>query len=67
MILQFAHHLERDLVAQGFTNVEIRADTLASLNGREPQQLIDPDVDLAATERTIFGADWIEPLREPLP
>ena len=67
MILQFAHHLERDLVAQGFTDVEIRADTLASLNGREPQQLIDPDADLAATERTIFGADWIEPLREPLP
>jgi hypothetical protein len=40
----------------------------ASLNGREPATLIDPDVDLTGVELSPFrSADWIEPLDEPLP
>ncbi len=58
------HHLARELRAQAKTQAEIRAEIVASLNGRPFQLLIDPDVDLANERRTIWGADWIEPLRE---
>ena len=34
-----------------------------SLNGRRPQPMIDPNVDLAAQPRRIGHADWIVPLR----
>lgn len=65
-VLQFAHHLRDQLALEGYPDIEIRAQVIASLNGREMQPLVDPDVDLAAEPRTIFGADWIEPLTEPL-
>jgi hypothetical protein len=39
---------------------------LASLNGRKPQLLIDPAVDLAAQPRFAFHRSWILPLHEPL-
>jgi hypothetical protein len=40
---------------------------MASLNGREPQPLIDPVVDLATQPRTLAPASWIVPLFQPLP
>lgn len=63
LVLQLARYVADELRRQGRPGVEIRALVLASLNGREPQLLIDPSVDLAREQRTIFGADWIEPLR----
>jgi hypothetical protein len=40
---------------------------MASLNGREPQLLIDPDTDLAVQPRVIWPpATWILPLTQPL-
>lgn len=62
MILQFAHHLRDYYREQGMENVEIYADSFARLNGREEQRLIDPSVDLAKVEWSIFPADWIVPL-----
>lgn len=64
MILQLGHLLARELEAQGETGFEVHAEAVASLNGRPFQLLIDPEVDLAKERRTIWGADWIEPLRE---
>jgi hypothetical protein len=66
MILQFSHHLAAQLQARGHERIEIRARVMASLNGRRPQLLIDPSVDLAAQPRSLLPADWIVPLREPL-
>ncbi|MEO3433047.1 HTTM domain-containing protein [Inquilinus sp. CAU 1745] len=67
MILQFAHHLE-DVWAEeyGIEDVEVRALSFASLNGREPQLLVDPSRDLTEIERSLAPADWIMPLTEPL-
>lgn len=67
MILDFAHFL-RDLLRQkGLEDVEIRATALASLNGREPQYLVNADVDLAAQPRHWLKPYWwITPLGEPL-
>ena len=66
MILQLGHQLARELESQGQPGVEIHADVLVSLNGRPFQRLIDPEIDLAREQRTIWGVDWIEPQREPL-
>ena len=62
MILQFAHWLRDKYKEQGMTNVEVYADSFASLNGREEQRLIDPSVDLAKERWSIFPQDWIVPL-----
>jgi hypothetical protein len=67
MILQFAHYLADEMGKEGYGQVEVRADVEASLNGREPQLLIDPTVDLAKEPRTLGSASWIVPLVPPLP
>ena len=66
MILQFAHELERIWREEkNITDVEVRASVWCALNGRDPQPLIDPDVDLTQVERELWPpADWILPLKE---
>jgi hypothetical protein len=66
MILQFSHYLAGELRQEGFDQIEVRAKVMASLNGRKPQPLIDPTVNLAAQPRTLLPAAWIVPLKEPL-
>ena len=67
MIVQFAHLLAEEKRREGYPEVEVRAVVLASLNGRRPQLLIDPEVDLAKVRRSMWHASWIMPLTEPLP
>ncbi len=66
MILQLSHHLAQELREQGYEQIEIRVYATASLNGRAPQLLIDPLVDLAAQPRTWRHKTWIKPLTIPL-
>ncbi len=54
-----ARHQEKDL--------EVHAILLCSLNGRKPQLLIDPAVDLGAQERSLAPKPWITPDPGPLP
>ena len=65
MIRDFSHFLARDFREMNHGEVEVRAVALVSLNGRKPQLLIDPTVNLAAEPRTIRRPDWIIPLTEP--
>ena len=69
MIVQFAHHIERDARETfGVRDVKVTAQVEASLNGREFQRMIDPKTDLSEVETSPFTtADFIEPLRTPLP
>jgi len=64
MIVQFAHHLEdyyREV--HGFGDLEIRLDSIQSLNGRIPQKYIDPDVDLTEIPIPYWPPGrWIVPL-----
>ncbi len=62
MIRQFARVLGDKMRERGSGDIEIRAQTMLSLNGREAQPLIDPEVDLAAASPTWGRADWIVPL-----
>ncbi len=66
LMVQFAHHLEDEFEALGYSNVEVYVDAFASLNGRDPQRFIDPTFDLTSTETPWWGhADWILPLDPP--
>ncbi len=67
LILQVAHHVAADFRRRGHRDVKVYARAIASVNGREPQLLIDPGVDLAAESRSLLPARWIVPLRNPLP
>jgi hypothetical protein len=62
MLIQFAHFLVEMLEQQGYESVDLRADVFCSLNGREEQRLIDPNVNLANVKRSLGHADWIVPL-----
>jgi len=59
MILQFAHHVEDELLTRGYGDVEFYAYVRVSLNGRDERYLIDPTVDLTKEERNLRHADWI--------
>ena len=65
MIHQLAHHVADDLKNKGFPNVEIRALALISLNGRKPQLVIDPYVDLTKIPIDSSYPTYVLPLKEP--
>ena len=64
LVLQFSHYLAEDLKKKGYEDIEIKAIVIASLNYREPQYLIDTDVNLANVERNLAHSDWIIPLKD---
>jgi hypothetical protein len=66
LILQFGHYLAEEKRREGYEKVEVRARVMVSLNGRQPQLLIDPNVDLAKEEVGLLPARWIVPLTTPL-
>jgi vitamin K-dependent gamma-carboxylase len=66
MILDLAHGLAAESLRRTGERTEVRALVLASLNGRKPQLLIDPSVDLATQPSFAFHHSWIVPLQEPL-
>ncbi len=67
LILQLAQHIARDFERRGKGPVEVRVDATASLNGRAPARLIDPDVDLTKIDDGIGVARWILPAPETPP
>ncbi len=66
LILQFSHYLAEEKRREGYDNVEVRTRAMVSLNGRQPQLLIDPNVDLAKEQVGLRPAPWIMPLTTPL-
>jgi len=66
LLVLFAHYLAEEKKRQGYDNVEVRAQVMVSLNGRQPQLLIDPNVDLAKEEVSLLSKPWIVPLTTPL-
>ena len=67
MLLQFAHYLAKVMPRSGPKPLRVEAYVLASLNGRKPQLIIDPNVDLAAEQRTWGRPRWLLEIHEPLP
>lgn len=67
MVLDFAHFLAEEYRHDTGRDVEVRALVLTSYNGRKPQLLIDPTVDLAHEPRGFYERGWIRPQNESLP
>jgi vitamin K-dependent gamma-carboxylase len=65
-ILQFAHLVAEEHAREGKGRLEVRAKVWVRLNGRKPELIVDPEVDLAAQPRSIGRWSWIRPLTEPL-
>lgn len=67
MILQFSHFLaEKWRTERGVENPIVNAYVLVSLNGRDNQFIVDPEVNMAEQPRNLLAADWILPLEQPL-
>ena len=62
MLLAFAHFLAAEFARQGVVGAEVRAEVFVSLNGRPPQRLVDPLVDLVRCEDSLRPKPWILPL-----
>ncbi|MGV7221092.1 MAG: HTTM domain-containing protein [Nitrospinales bacterium] len=64
MIIQFVRFMESKLKSTGIKNPIITIQSTASLNFGLPQTFIDPNVNLAKAEYSIFKhAEWILPLK----
>ena len=66
LILLFSHYLAEEKRREGYDTVEVRARVMVSLNSRQPQLLVDPNVDLAKEQVSLLPARWIVPLTTPL-
>ena len=66
LLIHFGHYLAEEKSREGYENVEVRAQVMVSLNGRERQLLIDPNVDLAKEQVSLLPTRWIVPLTTPL-
>lgn len=65
MVLQYAHYLGKKLKEANILDVIVTSRSMVSLNGRPPQPMIDPDVNLLKKNYSAFRhADWILPLKE---
>lgn len=67
LLVQFSQYLAAELRQTKNLDVEIHAQVFCSLNGRRPQLLVDPQIDLACQTRCLASQPWIVPLKEPLP
>jgi hypothetical protein len=66
MVHQLARKIAEDLRDQvGVKNARVQVLALVSLNGRKPQLMIDPRVDLGSEPITWRRPEWILPLVEP--
>ena len=61
LILQLARHIARDFEARGRGPVQVRAESIVTLNGRRGAPIIDPQVDLARVDDGLLRAGWVLP------
>lgn len=61
LILQLAQHIGWDFRKRGVDGARVYVDAVVSLNGRPPQLMIDPSVDLMEVHGGIASATWILP------
>lgn len=64
-IAAFARLLREEATARGIPNATVHARIVVRYNGRKPQLLVDPDVDLASVTYSPFQKmAWVVPLKD---
>lgn len=64
MIAQLARHIYHDFAQRGLGEVEVFAQAMVSLNGRPPQLMMNPLIDLAHSSNE---SEWTLPAPQSLP
>ena len=59
LILQYAHIIQREVVARGLENPIINAEVYVTLNGSRSKLFIEPKVNLANLEDGLKNKEWI--------
>jgi len=67
MLVQFAHYLAKVMPQSGPKPLKVEARVFVGFNGRKPQLIIDPNVDLAAEPWPLGRPRWLLEIHEPLP
>lgn len=66
LALAHAHLVADEFDRRGHPDVEVRADSWVSFNGRPRQRMIDPSVDLAGLDRRVRASEYVLPLDPPV-
>ncbi|MBC7820864.1 MAG: HTTM domain-containing protein, partial [Planctomycetaceae bacterium] len=66
LLVQFSQFLAEEFRQTEHREVAIHAQVFCSLDGRRPQLLVDPKIDLGRQTRRLGPQPWIVPLSEPL-
>lgn len=67
LALAAAHLVADEFDRRGHPDVEVRADSWVSFNGRPRQRMIDPSVDLAELSRRAPAGEYVLALDPPVP
>ena len=67
MMVQFAKYLAENFQHFGPQQPRVEARVYVSIDGRKPQLLIDPNVDLASEPIPLGRPRWLREIHEPLP
>ena len=65
-ILEFAHYIGNYYNNNGYSNVQVYAESYVTLNGRTSKLFIDPDVDLMKENRGFSNKKWITKLEDEI-
>ena len=67
MILEYAYFLEKYYCSkEGFSDLEVYADSFVALNGRPSQRFIDPTIDLTTLTKNDYRIKWLLPFKDDI-
>jgi len=67
MVQQFARYLTTVMLRAGPEPLKVQVRMFVSINGRKPQLVFDPNVDLAAEPHVWGRPRWLLQIHRPLP
>ena len=65
-ILEFAHYIGDYYNNNGYSDVEVYAESYVTLNGRVSKVFVDPNVDLMKEKRGFSNKKWITKLEDEI-
>lgn len=66
LMVEFAHHLKKEWIKKGYTDVQVQMQSWVSLNNRPHQKIIKGGVDLTKFNLGVSKYHFIKELKEPL-